>query len=450
MHLKSFLYLFLIIWSTTNLFSQDIGVVCRDFAPLNKELVLGSKIFEPRLQFSDSVRVIRKGSYFIQNNEMEFLYVKMISGNLKGEEGWVSIGDVCTDLESYQERITFLDEQKAKEEEIDKFYSLIDGIYYAIQVAILIFAVIILRLPRLFKATKIGDVKFKFHKHIATVIAIEKRTQTDISGGGGSISTSLGNVQGHFNEIRSVNHTITDFWLRYPNGQELNYQMKNFIPIRVGHELTLITNDTNQWLAVRNNHTNGLIKYWNGRVDGENFEKYNPSINSDKGKIKRLKTIYPILSTFLFIVLTFMIAYRTISILDSQTPAISDLLTNIVFVLCAIIFWSRSKTKIEINQNRYKNHLYHFIKSCVLTLVILLISQTFIILPTILENELNIRNYLSPLVLLYSFFMYIGLFAPLIYIMILVYIRFKVEDKILSKLRSAASFEYGKQLNSII
>ncbi len=88
-----------------------------------------------------------------------------------------------------------------------------------------------------------------------TVLETSAHDRASVVGGGGGGFSYEGTGFTHVNSIRTVHEQLSEFWVRYDNGNEDRLNFRNIdVPARAGHRLALLFRGNNI-LAVRNANT---------------------------------------------------------------------------------------------------------------------------------------------------------------------------------------------------
>jgi len=117
-------------------------------------------------------------------------------------------------------------------------------------------------MPKL-KDISIGGKDFEIYFEIGTVLKESKRSETKVSGGGGSVSSVGGHTSGTVSEVVSHTTVYDNIIIADKTGKEHSYQFSDFdLVCREGNELAVVwayrkgENKGGNYLMVMNNSTN--------------------------------------------------------------------------------------------------------------------------------------------------------------------------------------------------
>ncbi len=132
------------------------------------------------------------------------------------------------------------------------------------------------------KDISIGSKNFEIYYEVGTVLKESKRSETKVSGGGGSISTVGGHTSGSVSEVVAHTTVYDDIIIADKTGKEHSYQFSDFdLVCREGNELGVVwayrkgENKDGHYVMVINNSTNkkffdqiAIEQIWRLKVNG--------------------------------------------------------------------------------------------------------------------------------------------------------------------------------------
>lgn len=434
----------------TSLSAQRIGVVCGTNIQLEKgwemkegyELRIGG--YEERLQGGDSLKVFES----IQKDRQTYYRVNVLSGTLTGTEGWVWVEHVCTDQESYEEFLAYLDRKAARDIRVaENKESVTNTIMYS-KIIGYISVLTIFLLPLIYKSKPFPKVKFHFYHLLGKVTACEIRNEVNFRGGGGSISTVAGRVIGSISDISSTNTPVTDFWVKFQNGKEQNHKIAHMIPIKLHQILLFIGSKSNQKLAIRNNETGDVIRFGKSSFAQQAYtEGYNPTVSIQLGASKFLNSIFPIITSLIILILSFYMNALGLANYDGESGNfINTHLLNILVIISSIFYLFISIQIVKKSEHKFKNYLFHHLTPFILCLAALFLSQLHDIIPNTFEyNEAN-----PIMVWLRLGIATFGWVSPFLYFAYVIYNWRTLKKRVMGKLDSRATSEYSRQFEEYL